>query len=582
MRSWRSIGALAAMVFAAALPASGLLDLWDRAWQDAQQRAMQAWQAPRDVGKIIVVGIDDATLRSLRQPLTLLHPQLGAFLQAMAGSGAAAVAVDLVLPDRSYDEIVPGYDLALLQGLAAMRHAGTLVLAQAVDGGGRPRPIHKPFIAAAGSANVGLAVLPLDDDGVVRRLDDQLGPGGARVPVFAGVLAERLGGAAGRGRLDFSRRASWPVVPLNEVMEAHRRGDPAQLRALFRDRIVFLGSTEAFTDLHTVPADAEGRAGPVHGVFIHAHAFLDMHQGRLVQSASIGVAAVLGLFCALAWFGATSVVRALAVAGVAAAALGAAGVVAWRAGQAWPVASLLAAALGCAAARLGAETLVELRQRRRLRRAFAGYVSPDVMGELEAGRLQGLASRRCHLCVLFMDVRDFTTRSEHTPPEAVVHTLSELFTHATRVIHAHGGTVKEFMGDGVMAFFGAPRAVARPEHNGFSAACALIESLPQINTALAAAGHDRLAIGIGLASGVAVVGHIGAPERHTYGAVGDCVNLASRLEGLCKSLDFPLVMSARVAQQLDPAAGVVPLGEHALKGHTPVQVCGWRPASPEP
>jgi adenylate cyclase len=579
MGSWRSVGALAALGFSAALPASGVLDPWDRHWQDAQQRAMQAWQPPRDVSSIVIVALDDDSLRSLRQPRALMHPQLGVFLLAMASSGAAAVALDLVLPDRSYDDIVPGYDLALLQGLAAMKRAGALVLAQAVDGGGRARAIHAPFVSAAGPANIGLALLPLDDDGVVRSLDDRLGDGGARVPIFASVLAERLGTPAGRGRLDFSSRTAWRVVALNEVIDTHQRGDPAPLRALFHDRIVFLGSTEPFTDLHAVPADAEGRAGRVHGVFIHAHAFLDLRQGRLVQPVPTALATAMGLLCALTWFGAAGVVRALAVALVAAGAVGTAGVLAWRAGQAWPVAGLLAAALGCAAARLACETLVELRHRRRLRRAFAGYVSPDVMSELEAGRLQGLASRRCHLCVLFMDVRDFTTRSEHTPPEAVVGTLNELFTRATRVIHAHGGTVKEFMGDGVMAFFGAPRAVARPEQNGFAAACALIESLPQINAALAAAGHEHVAIGIGLASGEAVVGHIGALDRHTYGAVGDCVNLASRLEGLCKSLGYPLVMSAAVADGLDAGAHSVPLGEQAIKGHTPVQVHGWRPAS---
>jgi CHASE2 domain-containing sensor protein len=172
MGSWRSVGALAALGFSAAIPASGLLDPWDRHWQDAQQRAMQAWQSPRDVSSVVVVALDDGSLRSLRQPQALLHPQLGTFLLAMASSGAAAVALDLVLPDRSYDSIVPGYDLALLQGLAAMKRSGTLVLAQAVDGGGRARAIHAPFAAAAGPANIGLALLPLDDDGVVRSIDD--------------------------------------------------------------------------------------------------------------------------------------------------------------------------------------------------------------------------------------------------------------------------------------------------------------------------------------------------------------------------------------------------------------------------
>ena len=85
-----------------------------------------------------------------------------------------------------------------------------------------------------------------------------------------------------------------------------------------------------------------------------------------------------------------------------------------------------------------------------------------------------------------------------------------------------------------------------------------------------------LAIGIGLASGEAVVGHIGSTTRHTYGAVGDCVNLASRLEGLTKTLGCPLLMSASVHASIDRGAETESLGEHAIKGHTSVAVYGWR------
>jgi adenylate cyclase len=173
-------------------------------------------------------------------------------------------------------------------------------------------------------------------------------------------------------------------------------------------------------------------------------------------------------------------------------------------------------------------------------------------------------------------VRGFTTRVESDAPERVTAMLNTLFETATEVVHRHGGTVKEFMGDGVMAFFGAPRALPNPGQSGFDAARDMLAALSRINASLQQRGEAPLAIGIGLASGEAVVGHIGSATRHTYGAVGDCVNLASRLEGLTKTLGYPLLMSASVQATIADGAAAAALGEHAIKGHTSVAVYGWR------
>ena len=105
----------------------------------------------------------------------------------------------------------------------------------------------------------------------------------------------------------------------------------------------------------------------------------------------------------------------------------------------------------------------------------------------------------------------------------------------------------------------------------------MLERLRALNLKLAARGEAPIAIGIGLHVGDAVVGHVGADTRHDYTAIGDTVNVASRLEGLTKDVGFPLVCSAGVFAALGEQAGFTQLGERAIKGHRPVDVYGWRP-----
>jgi adenylate cyclase len=530
-----------------------------------------------------IVGLDEATLAAMPEPLALMHKQLGTLLEALAVSGARAVALDVVLPDRSYDAVVPGFDIALMRGILAMRRAGVLVVARTVDDAGAERPIARALMAAAGANGSGFALLPVDPDGAIRRIDERLGVDGATVPTLVGELARSQGLAVKAGLIDFSRPVGIEPVSMLTVLgwSPATAGDTgiASLRQAFGGKAVFVGALLPFVDRHRVPVSISAGLYPnasTPGVYLQAQALRTLTSGGALPELLVLSSLLSALLCGIGWLFATSVRSTLLVmgAGLCTIAVLMPGMLA--AGYAVQAASPAIALLASATLRFGLKLRDDARTRHRMRRIFSGYVSPDVMDELEAGRLEGMTSQRRFVCVMFIDVRGFTTRAENDAPEKVTAILNELFEAATNVIHRHGGTVKEFMGDGVMAFFGAPRALDNPAQSGFNAARSMLAALSTINETLVSRGEAPLAIGIGLASGDAVVGHIGSTARHTYGAVGDCVNLASRLEGLTKTLGYPLLMSASVQALIDARTDTIALGTHAIKGHTPVMVFGWR------
>lgn len=165
------------------------------------------------------------------------------------------------------------------------------------------------------------------------------------------------------------------------------------------------------------------------------------------------------------------------------------------------------------------------------------YVVKQLLDDPDSFRLGGANQK---ITVLFADIRGFTTMSEHENPEKVVSLLNRYFTAMTEIIFDHGGTLDKYIGDGLMAIFGAPTATPSDALNAVKAAVAMQKRLVSLNEELTTAGFARIGVGIGLHTGEATIGYIGSEKRSEYTAIGDTVNVASRLEGIAKGAEIIL------------------------------------------
>jgi adenylate cyclase len=217
--------------------------------------------------------------------------------------------------------------------------------------------------------------------------------------------------------------------------------------------------------------------------------------------------------------------------------------------------------------------------RLRLQQSFAGQVSPAVMKEMLAGGLSpGLGGQQADVCVLFSDVRDFTTLSENMPAQLVTNVLQRYFDRMVHAVHRFDGTVDKFIGDGMMVLFGAPRKSSDPCGDAVQCALEMMKELDQLNVEFEREGLPTLIIGIGINYGTVTVGNIGSSERHNYSAIGDAVNVVARVEGLTKELGRKIIITDAVTSRLGGRFHFDPLGAHKVKGHSPVTVWGVRTA----
>jgi adenylate cyclase len=211
------------------------------------------------------------------------------------------------------------------------------------------------------------------------------------------------------------------------------------------------------------------------------------------------------------------------------------------------------------------QMVLGLKERDHLRETFGRYVTRQVADHLMKGNVN-LGGELVPVTVLFSDIRSFTSISETMEPRALLDFLNEYFSGMVESVMSHGGVVDKFMGDAIMAVFGAP--VPQPDDalHAVQAALEMRTRLEEINRDFAARGLPEIRTGIGLHSGQVVAGNMGHVERMEYTVIGDAVNLASRLEGMTKELGCDVLLSEDLFRSVETHVVAEPLKRIKVKG----------------
>ncbi len=532
---------------------------------------------------ITVVAIDEASFQNIGRRWPWPRSMHARLIDQLTQSGALVVAMDVMLPEASE----PDEDRALAEAIA---RNGQVVLAadMAYQESAQARQWIRvdplPAFVDAG-ARSGLANITLDPDLVVRQMPEGrdvfwreiVRRAAVQMP---GVILEPQSLAGSLIRY-VGPDHTFPYVSYYQALEADKLLPPD----VFKDQIVIVGrDVKSSTDVGA--AQAESFATPftartgwlTPGAEIHANILETAIASQAIVPAP-AFAPPLVAFLAVAatalalrrWRPFAGAVVALALA----AAVAGVSVALFTGMRVWlPMFSPMLGIVAVYTAFGAIAFLGEQRRRAEVRRAFAMYVAPEVVDEMLAHpeRLT-LGGERREITVLFTDLKGFTTLSEKLGAEQVAGVLSEHFTRMTAIIKSHTGTVTQFIGDAVMAMWGAPIEDAQHARRACRAALEMQADVARHREDLRARGLPEIRMRVGIHTCQAVVGNLGGADRFNYTAIGDGVNLASRLEGVNKLYGTPILLSADTARQLGDEIPLRPVDLVIVKGKTePVEI----------
>ena len=537
-----------------------------------------------------VVAIDEETYHTppfINYPTVLWTRELAGMLDALVAADAKVVGFDIVFP-ASIEPHVPGFDRDFLIALHNAAAKGKVVLGEVQH---QKWPIH-PFasqaFAVGGVKNIRSVNLFSDDDGVIRRVPltfQRVDPNGGThsepsLPLELASRAEGVqpepqpggGWALGRYRipgssqntmmLNFANRDAIPTYSFADLQACAAKGDTEFFRKHFAGKVVLVGGVldiedRKLTSLRFVTEPERVSTGErcVHppmtelfrtdlvrdtipGVMVLATAVNNLLDGNVLRE--IGPRAAIGFVLLLAFGCAAAMMLLRPLAGgsvlfVVSAVWTAVALAVFRGGLALPlVAPPLAAALSCALL-LGYRFAVTDRDKRLVRNSFKLYLAPAVVDRmLDSDRLPELGGEMRKVTVFFSDLAGFATLSEGISPQELVALMNEYLTAMTDIIEAEGGFVDKYIGDAILAIFGAPLDDAQHELHAVRAALRCRDRLEELNRDPTAFRGKELKARIGLGTGEMIVGNIGSRRRFNYTVMGDMVNLTARLEGANK------------------------------------------------
>lgn len=599
---------------------SGILRTLDYLYSDAWHRfAGERYEAQH----VALVVVDEPTLRdNPDQPLVFWTPLFARAIETLRRVEAVTIGIDFLFsisPEtwmRSL-EIPVGpklrnFDLGFRQQINAGK---VILIGSRVKGNGSANdslllPAQDYLFSLPDfdiTAHVALADLQPDDDGGIREyemapsinLPAELRDGAPRFSLGA-LLAIRASGqkvedsewlfagqkitADHRGTIGFvGPPGSIPRISMSALLADQAHLDP-KVQSLRGKAIIIGGDYQGMGDVHFTPHNRSilGAAGALMtGPEIQANIAETLLSGKELKPVTPVIRVAIWASMLLAGCILFQLLSPLAGLFALGSILLLSAFVAWLAFISWsllPIASLQIAATLTYVLAYGSRLTRQQREEARIRRTFDRYVSGNVVEKLlESESLPSLGGEKAEISILFSDIRNFTSISEKLDPQEVVEFLNEYFERVCNPILELGGTIDKFIGDAVMVQFGAPWPYADHAHRAVQAALEMREQAvgfrSWMKNRFPERGLPEFNIGIGIHSGSAVVGNIGSSKRTEYTAIGDAVNLASRLEGVTKTFGCMILASEATIRAAGERVKVGRSKSVQVKGrHEPVTV----------
>jgi adenylate cyclase len=516
---------------------------------------------------VAVVAIDDVTFSELGLRWPFPRSYHARAIDSVRRAGARVIAYDVQFSEPSDD---PAQDDRLLRATARARNV--VLAAEAVDEHGDSPVFGGPVTVRAVHATIGNALLPNDSDGRIRR--DSLRAGG--MPTFAVAAYARAVGhppspaafGGGSALIDFRGPPhTMRTYSFSRLVAGHV---PA---SALRGKIVVVGATDP--SLHDDYDTSTTSTERMPGVEVQASAIDTLLRGVPLRGAPASLDSLLIVLMGVigplaAWRLRPS------LAPLAAATAGFAYVVgaqlAFDSGTVVTVAYPLGALALSSLAALSVQFVATSYERQRTREVFGRFVPEAVVDEVLARTRGGLrlGGVRRTSTILFSDLRGFTSFAEGLPVERVIEALNHYLGEMSDAILDHGGTLVAYMGDGIMAVFGAP--IEQDDHAQRAVECVremIDERLPRFNEWIAAEElGEPFRMGIGLNTGEVMSGNVGSARRMEYTALGDTTNTAARLEGMTKGTPHQVLIAESTACCLEPEvrAELIDVGQLEVRG----------------
>lgn len=557
---------------------------------------------------VVVVAIDGETYDTppfKGSPTQTWTREIGRVLRSITDGGAKVVGFDVIFPSSIEQSEIPfgdaplgarmkGFDRDYLIALRQLADGGKLVLGEILSNNHADTPYTAQRVAAKN--NIRALNVHTDADDVIRRMPLSFSIDGKPVPAMAVELAARALGAkveiAPSGAAELSGYAIPSAVPntatLNfrglgrdvpaysfaDLRACVEKGDRDFFRRAFDGKVVLLGTALNFEDRKltsvrlaggydgapgarcALPAPAsiaQKARSDVAGVFVHAAVVRNLIEHDAVTELGFPMRTILTIVLAaitacaacllapsgalVAWLGLTAVYTAVAVG-------------AFVHTLALPLTEPTLAGLTALATMIGYRFVLADRDERFLRKSFAFYLAPEIIETMVAsGKMPELGGEMRNVTMFFSDLSGFSSIAEKMTPGELVKLMNEYLSAMTDIIESHGGYVDKYIGDSIVAMFGAPADDPAHARNAVRAALKCHDKLAELNAGNAAFAGRGLSHRIGLNSGEAVVGNIGSRRRFNYTVMSDTVNVASRLEGANKYYGTAIMASdATVAQ----------------------------------